>query len=103
MKAIISSVLFIATTLAISQKRAAPVSSTTCNGKTYEYLGLAGYGFTPSNARDKFGDTAGGIGSSAVVDAKSWTLQSNGSYTGLLYALPDRGWNTEVSYFVELT
>lgn len=96
MRAYLCSALLAATALAAPQKRASPLNSTICNGKTYEYLGMAGYGFTPSNARDKFGDTAGGIGSSAVVDAKTWTLQSNGSYTGLLYALPDRGWNTEV-------
>lgn len=76
-------------------KRQSPVNTTDCNGQTYSYLGLAGYGYTPSNSRDKFGDTAGGIGSSAVIDESSWTLHNNGTYTGLLYALPDRGWNTE--------
>jgi len=58
-------------------------------------LGLAGYGLVPSNARDRYGDTIGGMGSSATIDPQSWKLQSNGSYTGLLYALPDRGWNTQ--------
>jgi hypothetical protein len=71
------------------------VNSTTCNGQSYVYQALAGYGFTPSDARDKFGDTAGGIGSSAAIDQKTWSLDSNGVYTGILYALPDRGWNTE--------
>lgn len=78
---------------AVLPRRSTPVNTTTCNGQTYSYLGLAGYGFTPSNARDKFGDTAGGIGSSAAF--QSWTRLENGSYAGLLYALPDRGWNTE--------
>ncbi|KAJ9609005.1 hypothetical protein H2200_006776 [Cladophialophora chaetospira] len=71
------------------------VNSTTCNGQTYVYQALAGYGFTPSDSRDKFGDTAGGIGSSAAIDQKSWTVSSDGVYTGILYGLPDRGWNTE--------
>ncbi|KAK5088389.1 hypothetical protein LTR05_002607 [Lithohypha guttulata] len=95
MRNVLASAFLASTALAVPQKRATPVNTTTCNGKTYDYLGLAGYGFTPSNARDKFGDTAGGIGSSAVLDPSSWTLQRNGSYTGLLYGLPDRGWNTE--------
>lgn len=71
------------------------VNTTTCNGETYVYQALAGYGFTPSDSRDKFGDTAGGIGSSAAIDQSSWKVDSNGVYTGILWALPDRGWNTE--------
>jgi hypothetical protein len=86
--------LLAATTVANPTRRAAPVSSTTCNGKTYVYESLAGYGFTPSDARDKFGDTAGGIGSSAAIDPNSWKKSGN-TYTGTLWALPDRGWNTE--------
>ncbi|KAF7194059.1 putative secreted protein [Pseudocercospora fuligena] len=73
---------------------AAAVSSTTCNGKTYVYEELAGYGFVPSNATDKFGDTIGGHGSAIAIDGSSWVKIGN-SYTGLLYTLPDRGWNTE--------
>ena len=74
-------------------RRATAVNTTTCNGKTYVYEELAGYGFLPSNARDKYGDTLGGIGSSIAVDKSSWK-KSGSSYTGTLYALPDRGWNT---------
>lgn len=78
----------------------APVNSTTCNGKAYQYLELAGFGFTAPNSRDKYGDTAGGIGSSAAIDPASWRrCADNGSthsvFTGTLWALPDRGWNTE--------
>lgn len=71
------------------------VNQTTCNGAQYTYQSLAGYGFIPPNARDKFGDTIGGIGSSAALDANSWKKSKDGSYTGILYALPDRGWNTQ--------
>ena len=71
------------------------VNTTTCNQQAYTYISLAGYGTTPSNARDKYGDTAGGIGSSAAIDASTWTRHANGTYTGILWALPDRGWNTE--------
>lgn len=41
------------------------VNSTTCNGKSYSYNELAGYGILSGNARDKFGDTIGGIGSAS--------------------------------------
>lgn len=41
------------------------VNSTTCNGKSYSYNELAGYGIIPGNSTDKFGDTIGGIGSAS--------------------------------------
>jgi hypothetical protein len=76
-------------TLASPYERAATaINTTTCNGKTFVYQALAGYGFTPSDSRDKFGDTAGGIGSSAAIDQKSWEVDSNGVYTGILWGLP---------------
>ncbi|KAL8955267.1 MAG: hypothetical protein Q9183_006718, partial [Haloplaca sp. 2 TL-2023] len=67
------------------------VNQTTCNGNEYVYRQLAGCGTVPSDARDSYGDTLGGFGSSAAVDIKSWRKLKNGSYTGTLYALPDRG------------
>lgn len=41
------------------------VNSTTCNGESYSYNELAGYGLILSDSRDKFGDTIGGIGSAS--------------------------------------
>jgi len=67
------------------------VSTTTCNGESYIYEELAGYGFIASDARDKFGDTIGGIGSSIAVDGKSWRKLRNGSYTGLLWVRREVG------------
>lgn len=69
------------------------VNTTTCNGKFYAYTELAGYGLIPGTARDKFGDTIGGIGSAIALDQSSWALSEDGrTYTGLLWAMPDRGW-----------
>lgn len=68
------------------------VNQTTCGGKTYKYTGLAGYGFVPSNATDKYGDTIGGIGSSIAFDQSAWRKTSQYSYSGTVYATPDRGW-----------
>ncbi|KAH9213376.1 esterase-like activity of phytase-domain-containing protein [Leptodontidium sp. 2 PMI_412] len=70
------------------------VNQTTCNGRTYTYEELAGYGTVPSNARDEFGDTLN-FGSALALDRSQWKKLSNGSYTGVLWGLPDRGWNTQ--------
>lgn len=68
------------------------VNQTTCGGTSYEYTGLAGYGFIPSNAVDKYGDTLGGFGSAIAIDQDSWRKTGCDSYSGIIYCLPDRGW-----------
>ncbi|OJJ72067.1 hypothetical protein ASPBRDRAFT_196187 [Aspergillus brasiliensis CBS 101740] len=70
------------------------VNQTTCGSTTYSYTGLEGYGFVPSNATDKYGDTMGGFGSSAAFDLSTWRRTGPNAYTGIIYCLPDRGWNT---------
>lgn len=75
-----------------SSTRNTVVNQTTCDGKTYTYQQLAGYGFVASNARDKFGDTLGGYGSAIALDRKAWKKAGDGKYIGSLYAIPDRGW-----------
>ncbi|KAL4988279.1 esterase-like activity of phytase-domain-containing protein [Aspergillus falconensis] len=70
------------------------INTTTCGGTTYAYTGLKGYGFIESNARDKYGDTLAGLGSSAALEKGSWNKKSSSSYSGIFYLLPDRGWNT---------
>ena len=71
------------------------VNQTICNGRQYSYQKLAGYGFVPSSARDKYGDTLGGFGSSIALDRSSWKRIKDGTYKGILWVLPDRGWNTQ--------
>ncbi|KAH7030058.1 3-phytase [Macrophomina phaseolina] len=78
----------------IPSSASAAVNTTTCNGNTYTYKYLAGYGLVPGNASDKYGDTLGGLGSSIAIENGSWKRSANGTYTGTLWALPDRGWNT---------
>ncbi|KAL4779810.1 esterase-like activity of phytase-domain-containing protein [Aspergillus varians] len=73
---------------------ASVVNKTTCGGTTYAYTGLEGYGFIEFNARDKYGDTLAGLGSSATLEKGSWRKTGNNSYSGIFYLLPDRGWNT---------
>ncbi|KAF1837088.1 hypothetical protein BDW02DRAFT_492295 [Decorospora gaudefroyi] len=77
----------------INRDHATPANVTTCNGKTYTYEELVGFGKLASDARDKFGDTIG-QGSAAALDQKTWKYK-NGVYEGIVWSLPDRGWNTE--------
>ncbi|WPG97818.1 Putative secreted protein ARB-04696-like protein [Acrodontium crateriforme] len=70
------------------------VNETKCNGKDYVYEELTGYGYVPNDARDKFGDTIGGFGSAIAIDRSSW-INYGLFYKGILWGLPDRGWNTE--------
>lgn len=67
-----------------------PAASVSCNGQAYSYDGLAGYGSVKSDARDQYGDTIS-IGSAMTV--RDWK-KTGDRYTGTLYGLPDRGWNT---------
>lgn len=85
----------LATSSASYTSRAVPgsvVNQTTCDNRQYTYQQLAGYGFVQSDFRDKYGDTIGGIGSAAAIERKSWKKNKQGSYSGTLWALPDRGW-----------
>ncbi|KAF1809256.1 hypothetical protein P152DRAFT_461673 [Eremomyces bilateralis CBS 781.70] len=66
-----------------------------CNGKPYTNHGLVGAGILAGNLTDKYGDTLGGIGSSAAIERGSWKKLGRDKYTGRLWGLPDRGWNTE--------
>ncbi|KAL4901398.1 hypothetical protein BDW74DRAFT_170297 [Aspergillus multicolor] len=77
-----------------AQPNSTVVNTTTCGGVSYAYTGLEGYGFIESNARDKYGDTLAGLGSSAALEKGSWRKNNSTSYSGIFYLLPDRGWNT---------
>lgn len=68
------------------------VKQTKCGSHTYQYNGLVGYGTVPSNAVDKYGDTLGGFGSSIAIEQASWKKNSDGTYEGIAWAIPDRGW-----------
>ncbi|PWW74203.1 hypothetical protein C7212DRAFT_346470 [Tuber magnatum] len=68
-----------------------PVKTTLCNGKSYTFQELSGYGFVPSNFRDKYDDTLS-LGSSIAIERSSWKKLGEGSYEGTLWLLPDRGW-----------
>ena len=73
----------------------ASAQSVRFEGKTFVNQGLVGVARGPLNAVDKFGDTLGGIGSAMAMDLQSWHKDRDGSFSGTLYMLPDRGWNTQ--------
>src|SRR5581483_6399255 len=91
-----SSAFAISVVLAASAALGAETQSVNFDGATFVNEGLVAVGRVPSDAKDKLGDTLGGIGSGMVADVGSWKKDGN-SYTGTLYMLPDRGWNTEGS------
>ena len=69
--------------------------SVTFEGATFVNKGLVGVTRIPATALDEFGETLGGLGSGMAMDLKKWKKRNDGTYTGKLYMLPDRGWNTQ--------
>ena len=74
---------------------AASAQSVDFAGATFVNKGLVGVARVPSNATDEFGETLGGFGSGMAMDLSSWHKDRDGRYRGVLYMLPDRGWNTQ--------
>ena len=67
-------------------------SSVSLGGLTYVNKGLVGVGNFSSSMLDSRGDTLGSF-SSFKIDTTTWRKNANGSYSGSLYTLPDRGYN----------
>ncbi|KAJ7758808.1 esterase-like activity of phytase-domain-containing protein [Mycena maculata] len=76
-----------------AQTAAITAVSATLDGVTYVNQGLVGFGLILANATDSTGDTLGGLGSAIAIKPGTWTELENGSYTGILVAQPDRGYN----------
>src|SRR5689334_489604 len=89
-------ILTIAAAFAAHTAMAGEVQSVTIDGAAFVNKGLVGVGRVPADAKDKLGDTLGGIGSGMVADVSSWKRDGD-KYSGVFYMLPDRGWNTEGS------
>jgi len=73
----------------------------TLNGITFRNRGLVGTGRLDANTRDFAGETLGSF-SGMALDLTQWRRNPDGSYTGLMYTLPDRGPN-DVGPFVGTT
>lgn len=64
----------------------------TFGGKTYVNHGLVAVGRVPAATRDFNGDTLGSF-SSMALDVRQWKKNADGSYSGVIQTLPDRGPN----------
>ena len=71
---------------------AQPVTTVTVNNQTFVNQGLVGVGRMPADLKDKFGETFGSF-SAFTFQPGSWQRNPNGSYSGTLFAQPDRGYN----------
>ena len=87
--------LAFAAALALALPAAASAQSVSFEGATFVNKGLVGIARVPSNARDQLGETLGGFGSAMAMVPGSWHKRNDGSYTGQLIMVPDRGWNTQ--------
>jgi hypothetical protein len=67
-------------------------SSVSLGGLTYVNKGLVGVGVFSASTLDSRGDTLGSF-SSFKIDTTTWRKNADGSYSGSLYTLPDRGYN----------
>jgi hypothetical protein len=81
-------------TTAATAPSAAPVAQVSIGNNSYTYESLVGHGFWAASSQDFKGDTSGGWGSAISADVSSWKQLSDGSYQGIFYTIPDRGWNT---------
>ncbi|MEO6246764.1 MAG: esterase-like activity of phytase family protein, partial [Opitutaceae bacterium] len=59
-------------------------------GTTFVNKGLVGVGRVPASLRDRLGETFGSL-SGLAVDSRTWRRNADSSYSGSLYAQPDRG------------
>lgn len=75
--------------------------SVTIGGNTFTNQGLVGVGRLDANTRDFAGETLGSF-SGMAIDLKSWRRNADGTYSGVIYTLPDRGPN-DVGPFVGTT
>lgn len=66
--------------------------STNLGGQTFVNQGMVGAGRVAASARDFRGDTLGSF-SGMALDLSTWRRVGSG-YAGVLYTLPDRGYNT---------
>ena len=76
--------------------KSSPVNTTVCNGQTYVYEELAGYGYLASDFRDRFGDSVS-LGSSIAIDKSTWSQKGN-VYEGVMYALPGMNSKNHIFY-----
>ena len=71
---------------------APPPTSVTVGGRGFVNHGLVAVGRLDATQHDFLGESIGGF-SGMAADVRAWRRRADGSYSGVLYALPDRGPN----------
>ena len=67
----------------------------TLGATTFINHGLVGVGYLSASALDPFGESFGSVSGMQITD---WTTNSDGSFSGILNILPDRGYNSGSFY-----
>ncbi|MBS0633362.1 MAG: esterase-like activity of phytase family protein [Verrucomicrobia bacterium] len=88
---LIARVLAVMAAAVLPALHAAPVT-VSLGGNTFVNHGLVGVGRLPASTKDKFGETFGSF-SAFAFQPGSWKRNADGSYSGTLFAQPDRGYN----------
>ncbi|CAG7852304.1 Uncharacterized secreted protein ARB_04696 Flags: Precursor [Serendipita indica DSM 11827] len=70
-------------------------SDTHKGSDTFVNKGLVAFGFIPSDAKDKYGETLGGFGSAMALQRGTFRAKPDGTFEGKMIVLPDRGYNVE--------
>ncbi|KAG9052526.1 hypothetical protein FS842_009723 [Serendipita sp. 407] len=70
-------------------------TSITVGGHTFVNKGLVAFGLIPTEAKDSYGETLGGFGSSIAIQRGTFKARNDGTFTGKFVVLPDRGYNVE--------
>lgn len=86
-------VLLAGVAMTLASGAEAQTSTATFGDQTFENHGLTGVGRVGAQSRDLFGDTLGSLGSGMVADLTQWRRGADGSYSGVFFMLPDRGYN----------
>jgi uncharacterized protein YhjY with autotransporter beta-barrel domain len=68
--------------------------SKTLEGNTFINQGLVGTGSVSAQAKDYLGDSLGSF-SSMAIDLNTWRRNADGTYSGTIFTLPDRGYNKD--------
>src|SRR5262245_23857081 len=69
----------------------AGATSASLGATTFVNQGLVGMGRLSASQIDPFGDS---FGSASGLQITNWTVNGNGTYSGVFHLLPDRGYNS---------
>lgn len=75
-----------------------PSGGVTLNGTQFLNLGLQGVGRVAANSTQTVGGVTETLGSISDMQITNWVKNGNGTYSGTFHFLPDRGYNSGVTF-----